>query len=144
MLSRLHVLFAPGPPMLVRGRKWLLYATLACFVIAGTYVILDDPLNLPHRRWWKRAAVGVALFPIVVLQPLWVYRTRHLSRLAKQTQGRLCAHCAYDVSTLDPAGTCPECGKAYDIARDAPLWNSFVESTPWGMETKSRLPKEPP
>jgi hypothetical protein len=141
MLSRLHVLLTPGPPMLVRGRKWLLYSTLACFVIAGTYMVLNDPLNLPNRRWWSRAAVGVALFPIVVLQPLWVYRTRHLSRLAKQTQGRLCAHCAYDVSSLDPAGTCPECGKPYDIARDAPLWNSFVESGPWGPARKPHPPK---
>ena len=141
MLSRLHVLLAPGPPMLMRGRKWLLFATLACFMIAGTYVILDDPLNLPHRRWWKLAAVAVALFPIVVLQPLWVYRTRHLSRLAKETQGRLCANCAYDVSTLDPVGTCPECGKAYDIARDAPLWNSFVENGPWGPAVQASTKK---
>ncbi|MBL8763806.1 MAG: hypothetical protein JNM07_06015 [Phycisphaerae bacterium] len=51
-LSRLHVLLASGPPLLMRGRKWLLIATLACFVIAGTYMVLDDPLNLPHRRWW--------------------------------------------------------------------------------------------
>lgn len=132
MRSRPHVLLAPAPPMLTRGRKWLLIATLACFVIAGTYVVLDDPLNLPNRRWWKLAATCVALFPVVVLQPLWFFRTRHLRRLARERHGLLCPHCAYDVSTLDPAGTCPECGKPYDIARDAPLWNSFVESGPWG------------
>jgi hypothetical protein len=51
MLSRLHVLLTPAPPVLVRGRKWLLFATLACLVIAGTYMVLHDPLNLPNRRW---------------------------------------------------------------------------------------------
>lgn len=141
MLSRLHVLFAPGPPMLMRGRKRLLIATLACFVLAGTYVILDDPLNLAHRRWWKLAATCVALFPVVVLQPLWFFRTKHLRRLARERQGRLCSHCAYDVSTLDPAGACPECGKPYDIARDAPLWNSFAESNSWGVAVKAHPKK---
>ena len=132
MRSRLHALLADGPPMLRRGRTWLLSMTLTCFVIAGTYLILDDPLNLPHRRWWKFAAMCIALLPVVVLQPWWFLRTRQLRRVAIERQGRLCAHCAYDVSTLAPAGTCPECGKAYDIALDVPLWNSLVESGPWG------------
>ena len=127
--------------MLMRGRKWLLYITLACFVIAGTYVILDNPLNLPHRRWWKRAASSIALFPVVVLQPLWFFRTRHLRRFSRERQGRLCSNCAYDVSTLDPSGICPECGMDYDVARDAPLWNSFVDSGPWGLGSYSSSPQ---
>lgn len=81
---------------------------------------------------------GVALLPIVIVQPLWVYRDRHLARLAGDRQGRLRPRCAYNVSTLGPAGTCPECGKPCDIARDAPLRSSSVESNPWGVAPGAR------
>ncbi len=49
-------------------------------------------------------------------------RRRSIRRSLRESQGRLCTHCAYDVSKLAPSGTCPECGKPYDIEKDKVLW----------------------
>jgi hypothetical protein len=115
----------PGPPMLLRRRKLLLIATLVCFAAAGTYVVLDDALNLRHRRYWKFGAILVAITPPVVLRPIWFLRIRGLRDRAERARGRLCGHCAYDVSDLGMTGTCPECGGAFDVKRDAKLWHEY-------------------
>ena len=129
MLKLPQSLLRPGPPMLLRWRKRMLVATIVCFAASALYVLLDDPLNLPHRQAWKAVATCVAIFPVAVLYPLWLWRTRQLRHLATERQGRLCPRCAYDYAGLPDTGTCPECGNDYSAANDAPLWIAFAEDS---------------
>lgn len=89
--------------------------------------------------------------PFVVLLPLWYWRTRHIRRALFASRFRLCTHCAYDLSTLDPTGTCPECGETYDAVADVQLWSRqgapYTEPrpagfVPWSPSSES-LPGEP-
>jgi hypothetical protein len=127
-----HKLFEPMPAMLARQRAWLVGVSIACVVIALVLLAVTALPNLPRPRVWKLATTVIALFPAVVLQPLWHWRKGWLRDLARKNRGRLCTHCAYNVSTLEPAGTCPECGESYDHAADAPLWLAFALRTSVG------------
>ena len=102
-------------------------ASIVCVVIALICMCVTMLPNLAHQRLWKTASGVFGFLPVLVLQPWWHWRKRDLRHLAKRVDGRLCPHCAYDISTLDPIGTCPECGGTYDIARDAPLWRKFAD-----------------
>ncbi len=120
----------------MRGALYLWVGMSIFFAVAAiAWLILRKPLGLPRGFAYDFGA------PILGLTPLWLLRTRRIRRALLKSEGRLCTHCAYDVSTLDPAGTCPECGRPYDIARDAPLWNSFAESKSWGVAVKARPTK---
>ena len=90
-------------------------------VVAIAWVMLRKPLGVPRGFAYRYGALIPGLTPLLVLTPLWLLRTRHLRRALLESQGRLCTHCAYDVSTLEPSGTCPECGKPYDIEKEKVL-----------------------
>lgn len=112
------------PPVMRRGLFWLLVLSVLFPVAAIAWVIFRTPLGVPRGFAFRFGALILSLFPFVLLWPLWLIRTRHIRRALLRSEGRLCTHCAYDVSTLAPAGICPECGKAYDIEKDKPLWEA--------------------
>lgn len=113
--------------MLTRRRAALVAASVACFIIALVLLLIIGLPNLPLPGLWKGLALAVGMFPAAVLLPLWNWRMRGLRAAVARTGGRMCPACGYDVAALPPSGVCPECGGAYDIARDAPLWNRFAE-----------------
>ena len=86
------------------------------------FVIVRGPLGIPRSGVWRFVPLMMGLSPIVVSMPVGHWMLRGIRREWHATGGRLCTHCAYDVSDLAPAGTCPECGGAYDIAADAEIW----------------------
>lgn len=115
------------PPVMRRGVWWLLGLSAFCGLAAVLWWVLRGPLGVPRGFAYRYGAVVLGLLPIMVLGPWWTRRTRHIRRALRESGGRLCTHCAYDVSTLAPSGTCPECGKPYDGEKDKPLWEAVVE-----------------
>lgn len=107
-----------------RGLWWLLGLS-AVFVLAPiAWVMLRGPLGVPRGFAYRYGALLLVAIPFVVLWPWWLLRTRSIRRALLESEGRLCTHCAYNVSALAPLGTCPECGKPYDVDTDKPLWES--------------------
>ena len=112
------------PPVLRRGLYWLFGLTIACALVSIAWVLLRKPMGVPRGFWYRYGALGPSLAPLLIIWPYWLWRTRSIRRALQDSQGRLCTHCAYDVSCLKPSGTCPECGRAYDIDQDKVLWEA--------------------
>lgn len=112
------------PPVMRRGLMWLFGLSIVFFVAPLVWVGLREPLGVPRGFAYRFGALILVAVPFVVIWPLWMLRTRWIRRALLRTGGRLCTHCAYDVSLLAPSGTCPECGSPYDIDRDKPLWEA--------------------
>ena len=111
-----------GPPVLWRTSRWCL--ALACLSVSisiGT-VILRRAGLAPRQSWQMPVITVFGLAPAVVIYPIGYLVQRRTVRDWHRARGRLCAHCGYDVSTLDDPGTCPECGTPYDTERDAAMW----------------------
>lgn len=103
---------------------WLLAAFMFFALAAIAWVILRKPLGVPRGFAYRYGALVLGLVPVVFVWPVWLLRTRSIRRGLLESEGRLCTHCAYDVSTLAPSGTCPECGRDYDTEKDRPLWEA--------------------
>ncbi len=106
-------------------RRWTLTCTAVALGLGAVgvgYALLREYLGLPWHGWYKLIPLALVWMPIFVVAPIWYLRTRAVRRAIHRSGGRLCTHCAYDLSTLGPAGTCPECGRAYDVEKDAALW----------------------
>jgi hypothetical protein len=112
------------PPVMRRGLWWLLGLSAFLVLAAVAWAVLRKPLGVPRGFAYRFGAMVLGLLPILVIFPCWFFRTRSIRRALLESEGRLCTHCAYDVSTLAPSGTCPECGKPYDIEKDKVLWEA--------------------
>lgn len=124
--SRPPWLMASGfPPVMRRTIWWWLGATCLCVLVAGMWLVLRAPLGLPRDGVYRFVPAAISLGPLLVVNPVYLWRTAWLRRAAATTEGRLCTHCAYDVTGLAPAGTCPECGEAYDVDADKHLWENL-------------------
>ena len=112
------------PPVMRRGLWWLLGLSAFLVLAAVAWAVLRKPLGVPRGFAYRFGAMVLGLLPILAIFPCWFFRTRSIRRALLESEGRLCTHCAYDVSTLEPSGTCPECGKPYDIEKDKVLWEA--------------------
>lgn len=110
------------PPVMRRGVAWWLGALFTCAIAACGWIALRRPLGLPRDGVYRYVPMMLGLAPILLVNPLYLWRTAWLRRALAASNGKLCTHCAYDVSGLAPSGTCPECGGAYDVEADAKLW----------------------
>ena len=110
--------------MMRRGLWWLFGLSAFLVLAAVAWAVLRKPLGVPRGFAYRYGAMVLGLLPILVIFPWWSFRTRSIRRALLASEGRLCTHCAYDVSALAAAGTCPECGKPYDIEKDKVLWEA--------------------
>lgn len=111
------------PPVMRRGLKWSLWLTVLTGTTAVAWVLLRDVIGMPRGFAYRYGALLVGTVPLGVIWGWWLFRTRHIRR-AVAAGGRLCTHCAYDVSALSPSGTCPECGGPFDMEKDKALWKA--------------------
>jgi len=121
MPSRNWSLWA-GPPVWSRSTKISLALAILCVVTALAVAFLRGPLGWNKRGPARYVTMGLGFVPALVIFPYVHHSRRHIRRAWHVSRGRLCTHCAYDLSTLEPAGICPECGRAYDVESDALLW----------------------
>lgn len=105
-----------------RVSRWTLVISVFMSTATVVFVIVRGPLGIPRSGVWRFVPLMMGMSPIVVVMPIGHWMLRGIRRDWHTAAGRLCTHCAYDVSDLAPAGTCPECGGAYDIAKDASIW----------------------
>lgn len=120
MPSRNWSLWA-GPPVWSRWTIRALALAVLCVIAAIVLVLLRIELGWPKRGPSRYAIFALCLAPFLI-HPIVNFHHRHIRRAWHASRGRLCTHCAYDLSTIEPAGICPECGKAYDVESDAILW----------------------
>jgi hypothetical protein len=110
------------PPVLRRtSRRWAI-AVLAVLLSLGLVLLLDEWLEWGERRVVRGVVTLLSLLPLLVICPLTSIAVLRLRRTYVKAGGRLCPHCAYNVSSLGDRGTCPECGGAFDVIADAPMW----------------------
>jgi hypothetical protein len=121
---------------------WLSSAALF-MLLAVVWLVLRGPLGLPRGGFYRVLPLTLILIPWVVFLPLWHWRVRRFRRALFASRFRLCTHCAYDLSSLAPTGTCPECGHGYDAVRDVARWEQtgapYAEPRPKGF-----VPWSPP
>ena len=91
-------------------------------MLSPASVIARRVLGIPNRGIVRLIPLAFSVTPMFIVGPIWWWRTAWVRRAVRDSGWRLCTHCAYDVSALSPSGTCPECGNAYDVKRDAALW----------------------
>ncbi len=111
-----------GPPVWSRSTRVSLALALLCVVLAIAIALLRGPMGWSKRGPARYVTMGLGFVPALVIFPYVHHSRRHIRRAWHASRGRLCTHCAYDLSALETAGICPECGKAYDVESDAILW----------------------
>ena len=111
-------------PRVIVNAVWLWVGLAIVFVFAAVAWAVLRKLNIVPRAGFSRLVMPIlGAVPVFVLLPLWHWRTRHLRRALFASRFRLCTNCAYDLSSLAPTGTCPECGETYDAVADVKLWS---------------------
>ncbi len=113
-------------------RVWVWAISLSILIVLTTiiYAVLREPLDLPRHGWARWLPLALGLLPLCIILPTSHWILRNIRKDWATSGGRLCTHCAYDVSKLPPAGKCPECGKNYDILADAQVWKLSGLKTP--------------
>jgi hypothetical protein len=139
----------PGQPWIgvapvVRRSAAIWLGSAAIFMLlAVVWLVVRGPLGLPRGGFFRVLPLTLIVVPWVVFLPLWHWRVRCFRRALFASRFRLCTHCAYDLATLAPTGTCPECGHSYDAGRDVATWDQtgapYAEPRPKGF-----VPWSPP
>jgi hypothetical protein len=110
------------PPVVRRWTFAFIGASVTCLVIAIAAIVVRESLGLPKKGWSLAVPMIFGFLPMAVLWPLAYWRTRWIRTAFRESGGRLCVHCAYDLSVAGVSGRCPECGKPFDRERDAEVW----------------------
>lgn len=112
-----------GPPVWSRWTIRALALAVLCVIAALVLLVLRITFGWGKRGPASYAIYLLALVPFII-HPITNFSHRHIRRAWRDSKGRLCTHCAYDLSANEPEGLCPECGRAYDIESDAILWKN--------------------
>lgn len=115
--------FWAGPPVWSRWTIRALALAVLCVVAAIVLLFLRIELGWGNRGPARFLPFVLALGPFII-HPITNHHHRHIRRAWRDSGGRLCTHCAYDLSALGPEGLCPECGGAFDVESDAMLWKN--------------------
>jgi hypothetical protein len=70
--------------------------------------------------------IGVTSAVMIAGQAVAIVNLIRLRRRLRETRGRVCLKCGFDLRGLGEAGACPECGRPFDIPADRARWRSFV------------------
>ena len=99
-------------PRPVRGpMRWAVgFAVIVMFVPIGFIALDAFALNDRVPNVLFPAIVWAAVACVVVAYLL----SKRALRRAAAADHLLCPECTYDLRTLDEAGACPECGRAYE------------------------------
>lgn len=99
------------PGQVRRANQAAVLAWIAAFLVLVPMLILDSTVitgTIP-ARWY--ILVNVAMLLVILSRKRFA---RRITRRAAARDHLLCPDCTYDLRTLDAAGTCRECGRAYE------------------------------
>ena len=119
-----HLTWWECPPVIRKQVRNAVLATIILGLAAPALVMLRDPLGIPYEPWGRYGPIAFGLMPIVLVWPLLVLSRRRMRRQFHEALGRLCTHCAYNLTALSERGTCPECGKPFDAQADKAMWDA--------------------
>ncbi len=119
-----------GPPYLRRLAWQSAALTLGLAFASMAIMVYRVHFGMRYVDWIAWLQLGLALASPVAFHVFQAWSRRTLQRRLDAASGRLCIHCAYDLSALGDPGRCPECGNAYVLVQSARAWHAagFVVS----------------
>lgn len=119
----------PNIPVLRRGVRIFLGWTF-CGVGAGILYVLIVLYVVKRPILASASSAPFAIFQTIGAVR-WVRWSRRVRANAREFQGRVCLHCLYPLIGLggQQHGSCPECGKAYDLANVEKEWAAFIAAS---------------
>lgn len=115
--------------------SWPRAALAWAVIVAGPFALM---VVAPVRSGTSWGVIGGAVAWILLawLATHWEHRSiRRRTRYVHDKHGRVCFECGFDLEGLDDRGTCPECGRAYDVERNLRRFQPRYRWTlawPWG------------
>ncbi len=119
------------PPIL--RRRYFRYGTLFVVLTVPCMLVLFGQVGMGGPRPWRMFGPSVLAFsPFFITYTVASILRFRLRRAFLAAEGRLCTECGYDLRSSGDAGTCPECGVAFDTASDRRRWATagFIVSSP--------------
>lgn len=75
------------------------------------------------RGWATTRWTNTLMFvPFFLTNTVFVVWSRRFKRRVTALGFRMCKHCGYDLREIPEPGPCPECGRAFDVAKLASYW----------------------
>lgn len=111
-------------PPAVRRLLWWIALPLMTMLARAIYSRLsgvDSTLASPSV-WLPLVWVLILYVPVLIATLVMARGYGRIRRAVRAARGRACVNCVYDLSTLGDAGTCPECGRPFEIAADRRRW----------------------
>ncbi len=109
-----------GLPEPVRRAKRGYMVTIAVIALALCTIFVLEILDLVPDLGNAPMYAYFVLFMSACI--FWHRSSKRALRRAAAHDHLLCPDCTYDLRTLDHAGTCPECGRAYEHAAVRARW----------------------
>lgn len=98
--------------------SWLAWGPWACGLVIVTIF-----------TWWREYSNFAVPIGVIVGLLLWALRRRSIRRFARRLRSHdlcCCLECGYCLQGLEAAGTCPECGCAYELSAVRGRWRRFL------------------
>ena len=119
-----HLNWWENPPVIRKQVRNAVLASIVIGLLAPAMVLLRKPLGIPFEPWGRYGPLVIGLTSILIVWPLFFMSRARMRREFHEARGRLCTHCAYNLTALSERGTCPECGKPFDAQADAAMWEA--------------------
>jgi hypothetical protein len=113
-----------NPPVIRKSVRNFVLSLLTVSGIGLGFIMLRDTLSVPYEPYGRYGGLALTLVPFCLIVLLFVFGRRRLRRQFIEAGGRLCTHCAYNLTTMNDRGTCPECGNTFDTEADQAMWAS--------------------
>lgn len=113
------------PPIVRRIGWWFLPPTLLVLVAAAVLIFAPGWIHSLYRATGAGSGLLIPLTFQVPFLITWVFvvrAQRRVRRAVVDSAGHACTQCLHDLRGLDRVGTCPECGRPFDIQRDRASW----------------------
>lgn len=113
-------------PPAVRRLLWWMALPLAVMIAGAVFYKLpavQSAMATPNT--WLTVGIPLLCFAPVFVAFFAIWRgQRRIKQAVLAAHGRACINCVHDMRGLGDTGTCPECGKPYDIEKDKVLWEA--------------------
>jgi len=124
MVSGSQLTWWECPPVIRTSVRNYVLAILAVCALGLGFILSRDWLGVPYEPYGRYGGLVITLVPLFLIVAMFIFSRRRLRRHFHEARGRLCTHCAYNLTAMSDHGTCPECGKAFDAEADKAMWEA--------------------